>query len=258
MYLEQLDIANSQILLDSLKILLKDGVEVQLGDSGDAKLRWTGSRFEIRDASNNVRFAFESGKSSVYDENGSERFGVASGSTFSNNTLRPQASESRDLGLSTFAWRLLYLGSALFMRGNNTGQSCINFGTSNTEGLSLTVMEQTVVIGSSAASHDLNIDIPSGAMPIGGQLLNATIITATTAVKVGLGTAADPDKYGLTPALTKNSKHGKLVAPTPLGSAEDVRIYACDTGGSAAGTLDSGSVRVRLYYWALSGLDNAA
>lgn len=142
-------------------------------------------------------------------------------------------------------------------RGSATIQTVVQSGDTLTEGLRLRALEQEVTIGGAAASFDLTSDLPSGAIPVGGALNLQTAVTATTAVKVGLGTSGDPDKYGLTGALTKNSKGKAMVSPSVLGSLEDVKIFACDTGGAAAGTLDSGTVRVRLWFWDLLDLDSA-
>ncbi len=104
----------------------------------------------------------------------------------------------------------------------------------------------TVAVGASPVSDvDLEWDIPTGAFVVGASInIESAITGAGGAVGVGLGVAADPDKYGKTAALTKNAKGSIVPALAILAGAEDLKIYAIDAGGGAVGTIQNGSVRV--------------
>jgi len=134
----------------------------------------------------------------------------------------------------------------------------VRFGT-GTEGYSFTVVDEDVDASSAAAAHDLAADIPDGAVILCVQANLDTAITGATAVKVGVGVAADPDKYGLTSGLTQNLKIDTLPAHAVLSGAEDVQVYACDTNGDAAGTIGGAGeiVRVRIVYATTNSLDDA-
>jgi hypothetical protein len=88
------------------------------------------------------------------------------------------------------------------------------------------------------------VTIPIGSRVVGAMLRCDTLVACTTAVKVGLGTSGDdPDEYGKTAALTANSK--VLTNPdisTALAAADEVSIIACATGGTSAGSFDSGTI----------------
>ena len=85
-----------------------------------------------------------------------------------------------------------------------------------------------------------------------------TLIVGATAVKVGIGIATDEDKYGKTTGFTKNLKSTVIPAHAVLSSAEDIQIFAVDTGGDDAGTLTSGTVQFRVTYTVLEALDDVA
>lgn len=157
----------------------------------------------------------------------------------------------------------LYLGEAtepasatdetVFVLLNQSGPSEIQ------GGLIEQVLEEDVVIPSAVASVDLSKDIPDGAIITSIAMNNQTLITgAGGGVKVGLGVAADPDKYGLSADLVKNTKVTLLVAEAILSGAEDIKIFATDGAGAAAGTLDTGTVRVRITYTEKIPLPDAA
>lgn len=145
------------------------------------------------------------------------------------------------------AFTLLSLAS-----GTDAGAVVARIGGSATEGLEVRVFEETVDAAVGAAV-DLNIDFTGVILSVQANLEEA--ITAVTAVKVGVGIAADPDKYGLSADLLKNTKID-TIPDWAVVSSEDIQVYACDTGGSAAGTI-SGDVRVRIVYLALNSLDDA-
>lgn len=143
--------------------------------------------------------------------------------------------------------------------GSAAGAVALRFGASATEGLEVTVLDEVVAVSSAAASHDLTIDIPDGAVILSVQANLDTAITASTAVKVGIGIAANPDLYGLTSDVTADLKSNNIPDWAVLSGAEDVKIFACDTNGDAAGTIGGAAelVRVRIVYLTLNSLDNA-
>jgi hypothetical protein len=148
-------------------------------------------------------------------------------------------------------------GTKPFTAGAATAAASLTLGATSTEGLQFMVIDEDVVLAGAVAAKDLTQDVPTGAVILAVQANLDTAITATTAVKVGVGVAADPDKYGKTSALTQNAKIDTIFATwTVLSGAEDVQVYACDTAGAAAGTLNAGTVRVRIVYLACNSLDN--
>lgn len=145
---------------------------------------------------------------------------------------------------------LVSAGSIVFTEND----SKLMFGASTLEGARIAVHEEDVVFTTALAAKDLAINFTGHILAVQANL--ETAVTATTAVKVGIGVAGDLDKYGLTTGLTKNLKITTL--PTPaIVSAEDVQVYACDTAGAAAGTLDTGTVRVRIVYLTATDLVDA-
>ena len=145
--------------------------------------------------------------------------------------------------------------------GAGAAAAALRFGKTATEGYELKVIDQTLDLSSAAASFDLTEDVPVGAVILSAQANLETLIGAATAVKVGLGIAADPDKYGKTSALTKNLKIDTIPAYAVLSGAEDVKVFATDTAGAAAGTIGGtagNAVRVRIVYTVCKSLDNAA
>jgi hypothetical protein len=101
-----------------------------------------------------------------------------------------------------------------------------------------------------AVSTDLPADIPIGAI-IDCVALNivSTLTGGGTTAKVGIGPVADPDKYGITADLVKNSDFQTAPAQALLAAAEDVQVNACTAGGAIGNTaLTVGSVRVRVWY----------
>jgi hypothetical protein len=113
------------------------------------------------------------------------------------------------------------------------------------------MLDDTVSANPAAASFDLSDVVPAGAVIIGVQVKLMTAITgADGATKVGIGTAAVPDKYGKTTGLTS----GLLITTTPnwavLGAPETINLYAVDDAGAATGKIGgaSESIKVRVMY----------
>ena len=148
--------------------------------------------------------------------------------------------------------------------GSAAGAVALRFGGTATEGLEITVINEVVdMLTTPAAAWDLTSNVPAGAVILSVQANLQDVITASTAVKVGIGVAADPDKYGKTTGLTQNLKVDTIPDWAVLSGAEDIQIYAVDTDGAAAGTIGGGAVgtdevRVRIVYATLNSLDNAA
>lgn len=77
------------------------------------------------------------------------------------------------------------------------------------------------------------------------------VVAGGTSVKVGVGPAADPDKYGITGDLLKNTKITKQIIPTAVvaSAAEDIKINMCATAGGIGDTAaTAGKVRCTIYY----------
>ncbi|MGL4620875.1 MAG: hypothetical protein ACRCZS_17740 [Chroococcidiopsis sp.] len=114
------------------------------------------------------------------------------------------------------------------------------------------VIEETRVISTPVAAVDLTSKLPINAI-VTEASIRLTGVTATTAVKVGIGrkeAAADPDKYALTTLLTNGTYGGSKVTQV-LGDpaiAETLQITACDTAGVSAGTLNTGTIVARVTY----------
>lgn len=142
---------------------------------------------------------------------------------------------------------------ATFKGASATGTVIARFGGTTGEGVEWVAYEEDITCDGSAA-YDLSADWTG--IPVAVQANLETIVTATTAVKVGIGVAGDEDKYGKTSALTKNAKIDTQPARTAV-SAEDVQVFACDTAGDDAGTLDTGTIRVRYIIERLNSLDDA-
>lgn len=120
-------------------------------------------------------------------------------------------------------------------------------------------IEQAVTLAA-AASGDLTTQLPANYRVIFASANNDTLLSYGTAVKFGIGTAADPDKFLLSSTtLTKNTKNeGQPLEAVASGSAAvTVRVSAVDTNGAAAGTM-TGTVRARLVYEYITNIASAA
>jgi hypothetical protein len=130
------------------------------------------------------------------------------------------------------------------------------------EGLAVKVIEETVdFTGNAALFKAMTTPIPAGAVIVSVSAnIEGALTGGGTTVKVGLGpNATDPDKYGLSSALTKNAKFGKIPDWAVLSAQEAIDICACATAGGAGNTaLTVGSVRVRIVYLQARDLADAA
>jgi hypothetical protein len=145
------------------------------------------------------------------------------------------------------------------LAGNAAGEVAVRWGKTITEGHTIVFTDEDVVMDGST-SNALTLQPAIGTLIRSVQANLETVITATTAVKVGIGTAtttADPDKYGKTSALTQNLKVDTIPDWAVLSAIEELGVFAVDTNGAAAGTLDTGTVRVVVRYEVLDSLDDA-
>lgn len=107
-------------------------------------------------------------------------------------------------------------------------------------GFEFMYFEETVDLSTAAANFSLKTTLPKGAVPYAASLQLPSTVTATTAVKVGLGritSTAEPDKYILSADLTAQAIATMITPTTPLSAAETLGIFACATDGSAAGSI---------------------
>ncbi len=155
-------------------------------------------------------------------------------------------------------------GALTLTGGAATAAVVARFGDTATEGLEVKVIDEIVSL-TNAAATDLTQDVPAGAVILSVQANLNTAITGDASgddglTKVGIGIAADPDKYGKTSALTKNAKVDTLPDWAVLSGAEDIKVYAVDNAGDAVTEkfVAAGLVRVRIVYLAANSLDDAA
>lgn len=151
-----------------------------------------------------------------------------------------------------------------FKAGAAAAAVALRFGKTVTEGLEIKVIDETVTL-TNAVEDDLTETVPAGAVILSSQgNLETAVVGDGTGddglVKVGIGVTADPNKYGLSGALTKNSKIDSIPDWAVLGSEETVTVKAADAAGAAVTEkfTAGGSVRVRIVYAVCNSLDNAA
>lgn len=147
--------------------------------------------------------------------------------------------------------------------GTGTGDVVERLGGTTTEGLELRVIDVTVT---PAAVETAVATIPVGSVVISVQGNVQTALTGGgTTATWSLGTAGDPDKYGTAgnpssaaDSLAKNSKSGWIGPFTQITSAEAIVLTGAATGGASDGNtaLSVGTVRVRIVYWTVNGLDD--
>jgi ribosomal protein S16 len=152
-------------------------------------------------------------------------------------------------------------GSVLTLAGaGGTAGDIVQYIGSSTEGMHLVVFDAII---SPAAVETAVLTIPAQSVVMSCQANVATALTGGgTTVTFGVGTAGDPDKYGA-PAvdgLTQNTKLNFIPAYAFLTAPEAVVLTGAAAGGTADGdtALTVGTVRVRVVYWTLNSLDNAA
>jgi hypothetical protein len=154
-------------------------------------------------------------------------------------------------------------GGCLYAQNNNSTGGADAFVLSSTinEGLRFRTFAQTFASPTTiTATTGLNLggDLPDGAMVVSAQVvLNGTYSTAGSNDCVGLGIAADPDKYGKTTNLNTGQVINTLItSPAVLSGAEDVRLFGVVNGTGALGTgdLTAAGCKVRIVYKLLVSL----
>lgn len=125
-------------------------------------------------------------------------------------------------------------------------------------------LPQGVLVGTIEKEVDLSVAAASfavGTRPANSAIASIELtlsgtLSATTAVKFGLGNAGDPDAYYLSAGLTTASNVAKFLLDADTNSAADpILISACDTNGAAAGTIGGAgqSIKARITYLYLGG-----
>jgi hypothetical protein len=120
------------------------------------------------------------------------------------------------------------------------------------DGLEFGTISEIVDLSTAAANFAFGT-VPKGACVVSVALTVPSTISATTAVKIGVGrltSTADPDKYFLTSALTAGEFSTTLAWTAGLAANESVGIFACATDGTAAGSIGGAGqyVQVRVVY----------
>ena len=112
--------------------------------------------------------------------------------------------------------------------------------------------------GGAVGTVNLGWDLPLGAILIGAALNVQTAITgAGGGTAIGLGPAGTPAKYCETATLTLDSKSVQTARDLTTVALEDLVISATNGAGAQTGTIQNGSVRVRLTYIDMDDLPNA-
>lgn len=144
---------------------------------------------------------------------------------------------------------------------NGVLHTCLYGGTPGTwESKSVVIDEVVDFTGLDVASKAMTAEIPAGAVIESVQAnIDALVVAGGTTVKVGIAPdVADPDEYGLSAALTKNTKISVIPAPAVLATAETLSVFACATAGGVGDTnITAGKVRVRVTYRVAAALPNA-
>jgi len=134
-------------------------------------------------------------------------------------------------------------------------------GATATEGLEIVVIDEDLACTSGVFTN-FTTALPAGSVILSVQANLETIIVGADdndngLVKIGVGAAADPDLYGKTADLLKNSKIDTIPDWAVLGATQ-LRVNAVDAAGAiVTETLASGTARVRVVYLALNSLDDA-
>lgn len=117
------------------------------------------------------------------------------------------------------------------------------------KGLKLEGKDYDIDIGTAAASFNI-ATLPAGAVLLAAYILTDNAVSATTATKIGLGTAADPDTYGLSTDLTPQTIGG-LQDYAVLAASTAIKATACDNAGDATGTIGGTgeTLKARLTYY---------
>jgi len=133
-----------------------------------------------------------------------------------------------------------------------------------TDAMVVNVLEEQVTLTNAVATN-LSTTIPANSIILSVAANLDTLVEGDASgdnglTKVGIGVTADPDKYGLTGDLLKNSKTTWAITPTRLTSAEQITVKAANNSGVAVTEkfVAGGKVTVRVVYLTASALPNAA
>ena len=120
-------------------------------------------------------------------------------------------------------------------------------------------LDETLVIPGATAFVETAGSIPAGAVLHSVQVNLETAVTQTTGTEVGLGDdSPDPDRFDEQALLAQNSKLGGMVDGFAVeAAARKLRFYSTDGAGAAAGTLDTGTVRIKAVYEIAEDLPDA-
>jgi hypothetical protein len=121
-------------------------------------------------------------------------------------------------------------------------------------------VEEGYISGVLIFAGEAALDV-SGVVPAGSFLqsvsctLQVALVGAGGAVKVGLGTVADPDLYGLSTVLTQHAKINTAVWAALVGATQ-ICATACDAAGAALGTFASGELRYHISFRKMNGMED--
>lgn len=167
-------------------------------------------------------------------------------------------------GATTHTGNLSVTGTVAAKGGAATAALLLALHNSGSKGLGIYVVEETKAL-TNAAATDLSANVPAGAVLLSVQArLDATVVGDASGdnglTKVGIGVSGDPDLYGLSADLIKNTKINTIPDWAAGGAAIDMQIYACDNaGGAVTEKFVAGStVTVRYTYALLVSLADAA
>lgn len=132
-------------------------------------------------------------------------------------------------------------------------------------GYTTEVLDVVVDCSTPAASQDVG-DVPAGSVIVSAAANLDTAITVSgstpTPTAVGLGTAADPDAYGKTTAVTQNAKITNLIDWAVLAAQADIILSPVDSNGDVpTSSPEIGGageqITVRIVYYVPAALPNA-
>lgn len=154
-------------------------------------------------------------------------------------------------------------GAQTLSAGAATPAVALRFGATPTEGLEIKVYDEQITL-TNAASTNTTLAIPAGAVVLSAQVnLTATVVGDASGddllAKVGLGVAADENKYGVTADLAQNTKIDTIPA-WAVNSGETLALYGLQADGATVCTekfVAGSTVRVRVVYAVCNSLDNA-
>lgn len=135
----------------------------------------------------------------------------------------------------------------------------ISKGVASTEGYGLITLKSksSSITCSGGATEVIPVQVPSGAVLVGAQLRNDTLLTATTGVSYSAALSGGSTiSIGSGIAFAKNTKVSGLFN---VNSDDVVTSGATDiTLTPNAGTLDTGTVTAVVYYYVIGNLTDAA